>query len=338
MDKIRNLVAKNQIITFFILTYVITWGFWIPFIQLSTQEGIFGVLAMIPVGWGLFGPALAGIVVTWVINPEQYDKSRKRQFLAFCLGLVVSTLVFILNSWISMALSWTPVIIIVMTFMGLMIAIPPAFIISSAFAVNQKVREYVHSLIKPSGLLVYYLIALLLPPFLFWIGSLFSNALGQTAYAIPLPLIGWNAVLTLPITFIYNFFFANTLGEEVGWRGFALPALQGHYSPLVASLIIALMWFAWHLPLIWPDPNPVPPYIFYALSFIPLSVFLTWIYNRTHGSILAVGIAHISNNVCGQLLFPITNAWLIVFFITAIILILIDHMWEGRYHSEKYAP
>ncbi len=337
MNKIRNLVARNQIITFFLLTYVITWGLWIPFIQLNTQEGVFGALAAIPIGWGLFGPALAGIFITWVINPERNDKSRKKPLLVFCLGLVLSTLVFILNTWMFVALSWTTEIIIVVTFMGLVIAISPAFVISSAFAVNQKVREYLNSLIKPRGLLVYYLIALFVPPFLFWGGSLISDALGQTAYAIPSPL-GWNAILILPIAFIYNFFFANTLGEEVGWRGFALPRLQARYSPLVASLIIALMWFAWHLPLIWPDPDPVPPYIFYALSFIPLSVFLTWIYNRTHGSILAVGIAHISNNICGQILFPITNSWLIVFFVAAIVLILIDHMWDKKYHSEKYPP
>ena len=330
MDKIRNLVARNQLITFFLLTYVITWGLWIPFTRLYFQ-GVF--FAGIPIGWGLFGPALAGIFITWVINPERNDKSRKKPLLVFCLGLVLSALVFILNTRMLVDLSWTTEIMIGVIFMGLMIAIPPAFVISSAFTVNQKVRKYLHSLIKPRGLLVYYLIALFVPPFLFWGGSLISDALGQTAYSNPSPLIGWNAVRILSIAFIYHFFFANTLGEEVGWRGFALPRLQARYSPLVASLIIALMWFAWHLPLKWMNPDTLP-YLFYALTFIPQSIFLTWIYNRTHGSILAVGIAHISNNIGGEILFPITNSWLIVTFVAAIVLILIDHMWDKEYHGQ----
>ena len=327
MDKIRNLVARNQLITFFLLTYVITWGLWIPFARLYFQ-GVF--LAGIPVGWGLFGPALAGIFITWVINPERNDKSRKKPLLVFCLGLVLSALVFILNTRMMVDLSWTTEIMIGVIFMGLIIAIPPAFVISSAFTVNPKVRKYLHSLIKPRGLSVYYLIALFVPPFLFWGGSLISDALGQTAISYPSPLIGWNAVLIPSIAFIYHFFFANTLGEEVGWRGFALPRLQARYSPLVASLIIALIWFAWHLPLKWMSPPDTIPYLFYALTFIPQSIFLTWIYNRTHGSILAVGIAHISNNIGGEILFPITNSWLIVTFVAAIVLILIDHMLDAR--------
>lgn len=45
--------------------------------------------------------------------------------------------------------------------------------------------------------------------------------------------------------------FAVVLGEETGWRGYALPQLQRRFSPLASSLILALVWFGWHLPQFW---------------------------------------------------------------------------------------
>ena len=41
--------------------------------------------------------------------------------------------------------------------------------------------------------------------------------------------------------------FVGALGEETGWRGYALPQLQRRFSPLASSLILALLWFGWHL-------------------------------------------------------------------------------------------
>ena len=144
---------------------------------------------------------------------------------------------------------------------------------------------------------------------------------------MPLPSNGWEAIIIILTIFIYQFFYGNVLGEEVGWRGFALPRLQARFSPLFASLIIAFVWFPWHLPLKWLNPDTIP-YLFYALTFIPQSIFLTWIYNRTEGSILAVGIAHVATNVSGNLLFPITDGCLIASMLVAIILIIGDRMWE----------
>jgi membrane protease YdiL (CAAX protease family) len=50
--------------------------------------------------------------------------------------------------------------------------------------------------------------------------------------------------------FAVNAFFLllATLGEEIGWRGVALPALQHRHSPLIASVILGLLWAAWHVP------------------------------------------------------------------------------------------
>src|SRR5215204_5322789 len=46
-----------------------------------------------------------------------------------------------------------------------------------------------------------------------------------------------------------HIFLGGALGEEPGWRGFALPRLQSLHGPLVGSLILGVLWSLWHLPL-----------------------------------------------------------------------------------------
>jgi uncharacterized protein len=84
------------------------------------------------------------------------------------------------------------------------------------------------------------------------------------------------------------------MGEEPGWRGFAQPRLQGNRSPLLATLILALLVACWHLPL-WVLPR-------FGLSSIDiLSDFLAtvavtfwyaWLFNHTGGSVLMTLVAH----------------------------------------------
>jgi membrane protease YdiL (CAAX protease family) len=88
----------------------------------------------------------------------------------------------------------------------------------------------------------------------------------------------------LPSSFLFILLFIG-LGEEPGWRGFALPQLQAKHTPLIASLILAPVWALWHLPLFgnefaWPI---VPPFI---LSVLGGTCVLTWIFNATKGSVL----------------------------------------------------
>jgi len=85
------------------------------------------------------------------------------------------------------------------------------------------------------------------------------------------------------------------LGEEFGWRGFALPNLQGKWGPMVASIIIGVVWAFWHLPLFFQSESIhaqiglelLPVYI---VGEIVLAIIITWVYNKTGGSLLVGGI------------------------------------------------
>ena len=85
------------------------------------------------------------------------------------------------------------------------------------------------------------------------------------------------------------------LPEEYGWRGFALPHLLKKRGALVASLIIAVFWMLWHIP-ISPMLKHLPFMGLFLLEVIPLTVFFSWLYINS-GSILLVVLYHLAYNI-----------------------------------------
>lgn len=91
------------------------------------------------------------------------------------------------------------------------------------------------------------------------------------------------------------------LPEEYGWRGFALPHLMKKCSALTASLIIALFWVAWHIP-VSPALRSASFMGLFLLEVIPLSVLFSWLYINSRGSILVVVLYHLVANVVVEVL------------------------------------
>ncbi len=89
------------------------------------------------------------------------------------------------------------------------------------------------------------------------------------------------------------------LWEEPGWTGFALPKLQEKYhqhknGPLIATLIMALFRAVWHLPLLMSGTLPWFDVFGYIIAF---QLIITWIYNRSGGSVPAVMVFHFFSNL-----------------------------------------
>ncbi len=104
---------------------------------------------------------------------------------------------------------------------------------------------------------------------------------------------------------------AGSLGEEIGWRGFAQPLLQKRSSIFGASVIIGVLWATWHLwPAIAPGGLASLTFLDVVQTYVRListAVIYGWIYNRTHGSLLLVMLAHAGHNIADDLLPPATE-------------------------------
>jgi uncharacterized protein len=95
--------------------------------------------------------------------------------------------------------------------------------------------------------------------------------------------------------FIYNLIFFG-LGEEAGWRGFALPIFQEKFNALTSSIILTVFWALWHWPLFFYRPGYISMDMAgitgWIFSLLTGSVLLTWLFNSAGASILICAVFH----------------------------------------------
>jgi len=85
-------------------------------------------------------------------------------------------------------------------------------------------------------------------------------------------------------------------GEELAWRGFALPKLQAKYNALVSSMILSLPFVLFHLPLFFDPEMGMGPFASFAIRAVALTILFTWLYNNTRGSVLLAYLMHAAFN------------------------------------------
>ena len=122
----------------------------------------------------------------------------------------------------------------------------------------------------------------------------------------------------MPITYLFTYvvviFGGGPLGEEPGWRGFALPRLQQKHGPLVGTLILGVLWTCWHLPDFLTSAQGGGPgtgfsaflanFPVFLLLVTFMAILMTWIYNHTQGSVFMTLLAHASINTPQVVLMP----------------------------------
>lgn len=113
----------------------------------------------------------------------------------------------------------------------------------------------------------------------------------------------WPIFGTQPVVFMFAGAVFSTLsggqaGEELGWRGYALPRLARNMGLGPACLMLGGIWATWHLPLFFiTNAETVgQSFPFYLLQVTGLSVAIGWLYMKTNGSLLATMLFHAAVN------------------------------------------
>jgi len=220
----QSLVRRHPLISFFVLTYVVTWTLWAPLVVFRDQ--IPGPLVFVLIVLGSNVPSVLGVLFVALL--------RGRSGVRILLGRLLRARI---------GLRW--------------------YLAAVALAV-------------PALCAV-------------WISTLLGG---------PSPVVV-TTISAVVVSFLFSIFPGSAVGEELGWRGFALPRLQARHSALAASLIVGAAWGIYHFPLflLGSPTRPLALFLPFAVGSVIMSIFYTWMYNGTGGSLLIVVLLHATTNL-----------------------------------------
>ena len=312
MNSITNLIRNNQLISFFILAFILSWlVYLIP--EFSSIS--------------LFGVALAAIIISAINKPQIIRKNYLKRWITFLITFIITLIALYV---ISPIYSLTIIEIIISSFIV-------AYIISGGLSNVKGVRELLSKLYIWRVNVKWYIFVIIIVPLIYFLISIIADLLSGQPVQFQYTVSGL-------IPFFIFTLFLNSFEEEIGWRGFALPHLQNHYSPLIASLILGVIWTIWHFPNYIPQLLSEGVIIFTILCLakflliIPITFIYTWVYNHTRGSLLLVILLHAIGNFSvglvlsptltsftGLIIFDVING--VIFSIIAVTIIIKDKMW-----------
>jgi len=103
-------------------------------------------------------------------------------------------------------------------------------------------------------------------------------------------VVNWSALIHGPI------------GEEPGWRGYALPKLQAREGPFIGSLILACLWAVWHLPLFWVKEWTHLPFSMFFWIVTAVTLLMTYVANISRFIVIVAVLMHATYNISATLL------------------------------------
>ncbi len=325
-------IERRALLAFFGLTYLISWSIWSLEPSLRHGDPVFArsIDTLAP-----YGPTISALILSALLKPGHLPVHRSWSRIAATLFTLLAAIGILVGPWTEALQSQQPLLTAIPL---LLISLLPAYLVWSAWSSQRGIRELMASLrawrIPP----VWYGVALLLFPLASLAGLLLLPLLGQSIPALPRQET-WPALgLMLLNVFVATAFYGGPFGEEAGWRGFALPRLQARYSPLVASVILGLLWGFWHFPLHFRGMYDasfgagIGGLVLRMAGNVTLAIVFTWLYNRSHGNLLLMVLLHtVINNTFGFWL-PVHVGLYVIIGVLVVVLVYVDQM--GKQHAE----
>jgi uncharacterized protein len=319
---------RHPLLTFLLIAFGWSWLFWFAGMPLQTSDRPLMTLLTLA---GAYGPAVGGILTLGLKNGFSLRLSKQQAAVMAGAALLILGVMAVRTLTGASADGLPAVIPLNPANLGvaLLICLLGGWVISSARSTMPAVRQRMASIL-PVGLppLRWSLLGLLFFPVMLLL-SWGMGALLGLGVEYP-PVYQQPALEVLGLFFMAFLMTALTGGglEEPGWRGMMLPELQARHTPLVASLIIALAWSLWHLPLYlngFYSGDLVGGMIGSGIYRILLALFLTWYYNRSGGSLFWIIILHTMFNMAVNFL-PLSDAGMLVLWLAVVVWVV----WKGK--------
>lgn len=329
MESIGKIIKNNQLKSYFILTFLITWTiFFIP-LFFPIHDPVICILVM---AIGGSGPAFAAIILSGVLKQEKGKTQTQKQWAVFFIALCITTTLIMLYLQIIPAAASLPLLLLILINAGI-----AAYIISGGLSAREGIRELLGRLYVWNVGWKWYILALLFTPVVVMVSIIVSSINTGIPFDEIWAQISVGALFPVIIAFGYVTLVRGPLREEIGWRGFALPRLQYLYSPLVGTLILGVIWTIWHLPLHLNGiyPGGMDGFIERFYFNIGITFVITWIYNHSKGSLLLTTLLHTSFNTTVTVLLipsviagPYSFIFAILINLAAVAVIFADKMWQ----------
>lgn len=335
----RRIAANHPYLFFVTIAYSWSWPFWwLAYFLENLAPGMKLALVLL----GVFGPALAGITLLRLRNdkPVEHVAGRLPYFL---LGVALASLAIAAFRFDFMGVlalvpsedltvtSETPWYVYIMLIGVVTLS---GFVFSQVRSGDGSVRAFLGGLVPDRrAMLLAVPVVLFLPTLM--VGASALSDLAGIPYDTPryqaMSVQAW-----LPLMLVKLFTVAMLTGgnEEYGWRGVLLPLLQQRHSAAVATILVALVWEPWHIPLTLDLSGSNENYALIMVArfvmIFPIAFMLTMLYNFSRGSIFLCILLHACFNTCIPL-FGGSALFALGLLMTVAIGIVLFKMWrKGR--------
>lgn len=136
-------------------------------------------------------------------------------------------------------------------------------------------------------------------------------------------------ITVLPTLTLSVMFFVGSLGEELGWSGYAIDAMQERWGALLASIVLGLFWAAYHYLGLVQAYRSLEWIVWWSLGTVAARVIIVWLYNNTGKSVFVATLFHMTINLTWQL-FPVNGSFYdprISGSISALVAVIIVVVW-----------